>query len=277
MPKPILWLNDVTAMAGRMVSAPSNGIMGFAESVENLTNTYSENVSLKKQINTLQELEAQNEILKAENKELTDLLALKPTLVGKTVIASSVISRSPETWVNIITIDTGSRNGAQENMSVMTESGLVGRIVEVAPTSSKVQLLTNSSEQSMQVASSIQLEDKIIHGVINHYDEAKQELIMEQLPVDVEIKAGSLVTTSGLGGVSPEGLIIGEVISASEDKFGLSQEVRVKPAADFVDIRNVFVIMQAESGNEASDSASSDSSDAENSESDSAEEVTSNG
>lgn len=250
MPKPILWINDVTAIAGRMVSAPGNAVMGFAESVENLMNTYNENRSLKQQISTLQELEAQNEILRTENQELTELLALRPTLIGKTVIASSVISRSPEMWMEIITIDTGSNNGLQNNMSVLTDSGLIGRIIEVAPTSSKVQLLTSSGEQTMQVAGSIQLDNQIVHGVINRYDENKKELIMEQIPVDVKVKKGSLVTTSGLGGVSPEGLIIGEVISASRDDFALSQEVRVKPAADFADIRNVFVVMNADSSDE---------------------------
>lgn len=250
MPKPILWISDITAFTGRMVSAPSNAIMEFAESVEELTNTYEENQSLKTQIGRLQELEAENGILREENEELSELLDLRPILEGKTVITSSVISRSPETWVDSITIDTGSNNGIQENMSVMTDSGMIGRVSEVSPTSSKVRLLTNSSEDTMQVAASVQLDDQIVHGVINQYDTAKNELIMEQIPVDVKIKEGSLITTSGLGGVSPEGLIIGEVTSSKKDSFGLSQQVRIKPAADFADVRNVYVVMNTAANSE---------------------------
>ena len=56
-----------------------------------------------------------------------------------------------------------------------------------------------------------------------------------------EVSEGNTVITSGLGGVSPEGLT-GEVTSASSDNFGLSQSVRVKPAADFKDIRSVHIM-----------------------------------
>lgn len=254
MPKPILWVNDVTAVVGRFVSTPTNAMMRFTDSINDLMNTYEENQRLKSQISSLEELEAQNEILQSENEELSALLDLQPSLVGKDVIASSVISRSPDTWLDSITIDVGSNSGVEKNMSVMTESGLVGHVTEVSATSSKVQLLITENNQMTNVAVSIQTDDGIVSGILSDYDEKSQELILEQVPKDAQISEGNTVTTSGLGGVSPEGLIIGEVTSASSDNFGLSQSVKVKPAADFKDIRTVLVVMTL------NDSSSSDSS-----------------
>ncbi|GMR70605.1 rod shape-determining protein MreC [Aerococcus viridans] len=258
MPKPILWVNDVTAVVGRFVSTPTNAMMRFTDSINDLMNTYEENQRLKSQISSLEELEAQNEILQSENEELSALLDLQPSLVGKNVIASSVISRSPDTWLDSITIDVGSNSGVEKNMSVMTESGLVGHVTEVSATSSKVQLLITENNQMTNVAVSIQTDDGIVSGILSDYDEKSQELILEQVPKDAQISEGNTVTTSGLGGVSPEGLIIGEVTSASSDNFGLSQSVKVKPAADFKDIRTVLVVMTL---NDSSSDSSVDSED----------------
>lgn len=258
MPKPILWVNDVTAVVGRFVSTPTNAMMRFTDSINDLMNTYEDNQRLKSQISSLEELEAQNKILQSENEELSALLDLQPSLVGKNVIASSVISRSPDTWLDSITIDVGTNSGIEENMSVMTESGLVGHVTEVSATSSKVQLLITENNQMKNVAVSIQTDDGIVSGILSDYDEKTQELILKQVPNDAKVSEGNTVTTSGLGGVSPEGLIIGEVTSASSDNFGLSQSVRVKPAADFKDIRSVLVIMTL---NESSSDTSADSED----------------
>lgn len=258
MPKPILWVNDVTAVVGRFVSTPTNAMMRFTDSINDLMNTYEDNQRLKRQISSLEELEAQNKILQSENEELSALLDLQPSLVGKNVIASSVISRSPDTWLDSITIDVGSNSGIEENMSVMTESGLVGHVTEVSATSSKVQLLITENNQMKNVAVSIQTDDSIVSGILSDYDEKTQELILKQVPNDAQVSEGNTVTTSGLGGVSPEGLIIGEVTSVSSDNFGLSQSVRVKPAADFKDIRSVLVIMTL---NESSSDAPADSED----------------
>lgn len=258
MPKPILWVNDVTAVVGRFVSTPTNAMMRFTDSINDLMNTYEDNQRLKSQISSLEELEAQNGILQSENEELSALLDLQPSLVGKNVIASSVISRSPDTWLDSITIDVGTNSGIEENMSVMTESGLVGHVTEVSATSSKVQLLITENNQMKNVAVSIQTDDGIVSGILSDYDEKTQELILKQVPNDAKVSEGNTVTTSGLGGVSPEGLIIGEVTSASSDNFGLSQSVKVKPAADFKDIRSVLVIMTL---NESSSDTSADSED----------------
>lgn len=243
VPTPLNWVNDVNAMVGRIVSTPANAFMNFSDSITELKNTYEENQSLKRQIGTLQELKVQNQRLKEDNAELTNLIGLAPSLEGKKVIASSVISRSPNEWVESLTIDVGSNNGIEKDMSVMTDAGLIGRVYEVGPTSSKVRLLTSDADNHIDVAAGIQTEDAIEYGVVSAYDRNKNELVVEQVAADAKIKKGDVVTTNGLGGVSPEGLIIGEVTESSVDNFGLSKQIRVKPSADFNDIRHVFVVM----------------------------------
>ncbi|AMC00068.1 rod shape-determining protein MreC [Aerococcus urinaehominis] len=245
MPTPIRWVNDTTAIAARTISRPTNALLGLWDTVEDIKNAYVENQHLKEKIGALQSLQAQNAQLKAENEEMANLLALEPTLVNKTVIAGSVITRTPNNWLDYLTIDLGSNHQVEEGMSVVADSGMVGRIVEVAPNSAKVRLMTTDNPQSMQVSASIQLDGRIVHGIIESYDRANNELIMTQIDRDADIKKGSLVVSNGLGGISPEGLPIGQVVSAKEDEFGLAQQARIKPAADYSDIRKVFVVLES--------------------------------
>ena len=52
-------VNDVTNILGRLVSYPANSINDFIDSVNDLSNTYQENQSLKQKIDTIHELEVQ--------------------------------------------------------------------------------------------------------------------------------------------------------------------------------------------------------------------------
>lgn len=146
-------------------------------------------------------------------------------------------------------MDKGSQNGIELDMSVMSGNGLIGRVVEVNPTSSKVQLVTTLDQNNNRVASSINTDDGVVHGIINGYDAETNRLVMKQITTEAKLKEGDQVMTSGLGGVSPSALLIGTIDEVKLDSFGLSQEAYIIPAADTNDIRYVtFIKRTAESG-----------------------------
>lgn len=146
-------------------------------------------------------------------------------------------------------VDRGSQDGVAVGMPVMSSNGLIGRISEVNPTSSKVVLLTNIDQTANQVSSEIIMEEEIVYGLISGYDSSSDRLVMSQITSTIEIEEGELITTSGLGGVIPRGLVIGEVEEVTMDAHGLAQQVFVNPAADFENIRFVTIINRlAESG-----------------------------
>ena len=64
---------------------------------------------------------------------------------------------------------------------------------------------------------------------------------MGQITSDVDVKKGDLVTTSGLGGVTPAGLYVGKVASVGKDNYGLSKKIYIKPATDFNNVPVVSV------------------------------------
>ena len=235
-------VNDVTNILGRMLAYPANSVNDFMESISNLTNTYQENQTLIQKVETIYELEVQLNDLKKDNEKMKEALKLQDTLNDYTLINATVIARNPDTWRDIVTINKGANDGLTPQMSVMSDNGLVGKVLDVNPTSARVALLSNNDNTLVRVAAMIQGEKESIYGTLTGFDHEKNILIMSQIQATQEIKVGDKVVTSGLGGVSPSSLYIGTVEEVAMDRFGLYKEVRIKPAADTNDVRYVTVV-----------------------------------
>ena len=237
-------VNDVTNILGRLVSYPANSINDFIDSVSDLSNTYQENQSLKQKIDTIHELEVQLNELKRDNQKMKETLKLQDTLNDYTLVNATVIARNPDTWRDVITINKGSNDGIQPQMSVMSDNGLVGKVLDVNPTSARIALLSNADNTLVRVAAMIQNEKEPIYGTITGYDEKTNMLVMSQIQATQDIKVGDKVVTSGLGGISPNSLYIGTVEEVAMDRFGLYKEVKIRPAADTNDVRYVTVVIR---------------------------------
>ncbi|WP_208559015.1 rod shape-determining protein MreC [Marinilactibacillus kalidii] len=240
--------NDITAVTGRVFAKPVNAVNDLFGSIDRLQDTFEENQRLKKEIDRIYETQAELSVLRDENQILQEELDLQNSLTDFQTITGSVLSRNPDSWVDQIIIDRGSQDGIENGMSVMSNNGLIGRIIETNPTSSKVVLLTDFEGSSNQVSAEI-LSEEVINGLISGYDVETNRLIMTQITSTAEISEGEQVITSGLGGSIPRSLVIGTVSEVTMDDHGLAQRVYIEPAANFEHIRYVTIINRtAESG-----------------------------
>jgi rod shape-determining protein MreC len=69
---------------------------------------------------------------------------------------------------------------------------------------------------------------------------------LSYLPKDVDLRVGDKIISSGYGGIFPEGLNIGEVVSIEPDELSHTLVGYVKPAADLSLIRDVMIIREFE-------------------------------
>ena len=83
-------------------------------------------------------------------------------------------------------------------MAVITATGLIGKVKTVTNFTASVQLLS-SLDPTNRVSAYIQ-GDKKAFGLIEGYDQKKDQLLMKRIPYDKKIKKGSFVVTSGYGG-----------------------------------------------------------------------------
>lgn len=234
--------NSAAGIVDKVVNAPVEGISRVTGSVSNLTDTYQENAQLKKKLDSMNALQVENETLKQENKQLKQQLSLNKSLTSYDDISAYVISRSPSTWQNQIVISKGSNAGITKGSAVVSDKGLIGRVMEVNKNNSKVELVTTQDDAADRFA--VQLIDdngQTVNGLITGYDTDTNLLVMGQITSKENVKKGTQVITSGLGGTTPKGLFVGTVEKVVNQQAGLPTKIYIKPAADMTNLNVVTV------------------------------------
>ena len=176
--------------------------------------------------------------IKAENERLLEIIGKEDDFRDYDPVHATVISRNPDQWEEKIIIDKGEVHGIEKNMAVITANGLIGKVVLVTPFTSTVELLSTEN-RNFRVASVIPGENAF--GLIEGYDRKRSELIMKRIDSSFEIEVGQKVISSGLGGIFPKGLLIGEITEISTDDYGLTKLAYIRPAAEFTMLDHVMV------------------------------------
>lgn len=170
-----------------------------------------------------------------ENDELRKLLELKSRLALKTKPAQ-ILARDPSNYEEAIVISLGSRDGVRKNMPVVVGEGLVGRVVEVAPGSSKVLLIVNPRSQvAVKLAGS---------GEVGSLEgRGRGDMRLELLDANAPVTAGTGVVTSGANSLFPSGIPVGTVSSVEPPGGRVTRIASVKPAVDFTALDLVLVVV----------------------------------
>lgn len=235
-------VSDVSGWVSGVVSSPVKALSSSYAAITDLLNTYNENEKLTTKIDDLAQSKVQLQTLQAENRALKDQLKIDGTLTDYKVVNTVVISRSPSNWQSQLIINKGTNAGLKKGLSVMGSGGLIGRITQVNTTNAKVELLSDDSQVADRFAIRVtNSNSEVIDGIVTSFNQSKNLIVMGQITSDVDVKKGDLVTTSGLGGVTPAGLYVGKVASIGKDNYGLSKKIYIKPATDFNNVPVVSV------------------------------------
>lgn len=234
---PVRVISDVSGWTSNIVNTPIRAVKGGFDSIDELMNTYQENGRLTKKVDDLAQTKVQLQVLQQENRALKDQLKISNTLTDYKVVNAVVTSRSPSSWQTQLIIDKGTNAGLKKGLSVMGSGGLIGRITQVNTTNAKVELISDNSQVSDRFAIRVQNGDgETVDGIVTSFNQSKNLIVMGQITSSVSVKKGDLVTTSGLGGVTPSGLYVGKVEKVGSDNYGLSKKIYIKPATDFNNI-----------------------------------------
>ncbi|UTR11236.1 rod shape-determining protein MreC [Evansella sp. LMS18] len=246
---PEQFLTDSIGWVQSGFSRPAHFAAGFFESVNDMRNIYEENQVLKSHLDEYAALQVELTELRRVNEELKDSLDMSENLYDYTVRSALVIHRSPDRWNEYIGINKGGQDGIEENMAVMTSTGLIGKVHQVSQFSSTIQLLSDQDHTNR--ISAFADNDEPTYGFIEGIHEESGYLQFTKIDIDAELEEGQMVVTSGLGGIFPRGLPIGEIVYFEPDEFGLSQTAYIEPAADFRQLDSVLVIERGASSLES--------------------------
>jgi rod shape-determining protein MreC len=179
------------------------------------------------------------EAIEGENARLRQLLGWQAQQPRKYKLAS-VVLRDPSNWWRSIQIDLGSRDGMTTNLAVLSPEGaLAGRISSVSLTRSQVVLL---GDPNCHVAAVVENESRD-NGVIGASGVLDSGLVeLGYLSKNADLKPGQLVKTSGLGGIFPKDILIGQIVDAQPIEYGFGTVARVKLAVNLNALEEVWVV-----------------------------------
>jgi rod shape-determining protein MreC len=237
---PEQFLRDSVGFVQSLAYKPARAVAGFFENVSEMKQIYTENQRLKANLQEHAKMVAKINELETESESLRELLEAESDLSEYKLRPAEVIMRSPDRWYQQITINRGDKHNIRPNMAVITPEGLVGRVRSTAQFTSVVELLTDTNRSTF--VSAVVQGNKDIFGIIEGYDLENEALLFRKVPIDAPLEVGQTVITSGLGGLYPRGLFIGEVIKVVPDKSGLAQSAFIKPASDLYHLDYVFVV-----------------------------------
>jgi rod shape-determining protein MreC len=232
-------IKDVVGFGQSIFSKPTQYITGVFDNVDSLLNTYEENKRLKGRLEEFAKLQADVNDLASENTRLREIVDKQDDLREYEPIQATVIARNPDQWEEKVILDKGEVHGVEKNMAIITAQGLIGKVVLTTPFTSTVELL--STQNPNYRVSAMVTGKKEVFGLIEGYDDERKELILKRIDSNIEIKKGQKIMSSGLGGIFPKGILIGEITEVSTDDFGLTKMAYVKPAADFALLDHVMI------------------------------------
>ncbi len=192
----------------------------------------------RKDFQYLQELTTQ---LKIENAQLREKvfknheIANSPVLVNSDLVSANIIARDNETGVKFLTIDKSNRNNLAINMPVINVNGVIGKIIE---TNNNQSIIETALSPGLKISALDQRSR--VNGIIEYSD--LSNLRFKYAFSESDIQIGDTISTSGLGGIFPRGLVIGIVMRTQLDPTHFFQYVEVKPSVNFNTIDQVFII-----------------------------------
>lgn len=173
-----------------------------------------------------------------ENERLRRLLGFKRR-VPLFYLPARIISSDILGQFRTVTINVGQKAGVRQSYPVVDASGVIGRIVEVEPSYSKVLLMIdpNSSIDG-------RIERTGARGIIQGRNDKDSILCQFAFSLRTEdVRVGDEIITSGLGQQFPAGLLLGTVVQVSKREVGIFQEATIKPTVDFGRLREVLVVL----------------------------------
>lgn len=218
---------------------------GFTGSVRFLRDTWKtyfdlvavsrENDRLRQQLAEARRLENQMRETELANERLRGLLDFRQAFT-EAVTAAEIIARDPSSWYKTVIINKGDADGLVTGLPVVVPDGIAGQVIETARHHAKVLLINDPNSAVDGLAQRTRVRGMIKGGTTHlcqfHYVPGKED-----------VQVGDTIVSSGLDGVYPKGLRVGEVVDVSKGPADIFQAIRVRPFVDFDKLEEVLIIL----------------------------------
>ncbi len=224
-----LWL-PVQRSVSWVLAVPENvltAILELGHLRQEVARLQVENQSLRLELSNHKSIES-------ELTRLQEVLQIKAKQPHQTRIAR-IIAHDPSTWNKSFIIDAGAEDGVTADSPIITEQGIVGRILEVSPKNSRVLLITDTSSS----VAGIDTRSRVTGVVLGT---GGSQLKYGYVSASEDVQVGDPIVSSGLGGVYPKGYALGTIFRKAISENGLNTDIELAPAVDLGVLDYVFIL-----------------------------------
>jgi rod shape-determining protein MreC len=226
-----------------VLTVVSRDVAGRVEEVDSIETIRARNEELEAAVNRLMVENVRLREVERENQQLRQLLNYtrsNPQFTYETTtVKGRTIGFDPSNLLYYVYVDVGARDGVAENMPVLTDRGLVGRVTAVGPKSAQVLMLIDPASAVNAVIQNSQVTG-VVRGNIDG------TLTMDRIPPTETVNPGDIVLTSGLGGNFPDKLVIGQITEVTQRDQDMFQTAQIRPTVDFGKLEILLVITSFE-------------------------------
>ncbi len=199
-----------------------------------LVDVYESNLELKRKINAIRIENAHYKEMLVSLSRIEKLLNLRQEYKWP-MIAARVSGWDPSGWFKSVIIDKGKDAGLKVDMPVINSYGIVGRIVSVSPSYSKVLLIIDQNSAVDCIDQRTRDRGMVKGKNISVCD-------VDYIDKSCKIRKGDTIVTSGFGGIFPKGIPIGTVTEVHQIEGKLFKQVKIKTCVDFSKLEEVLII-----------------------------------
>ncbi|HXQ21466.1 MAG TPA: rod shape-determining protein MreC [Candidatus Acidoferrales bacterium] len=216
------------------VTAAVDGVADTWRMYVALIGVKKENERLRWRILELEQQAVRLAEVEQTDKRLQELLNFRSTIDGS-VQAAQIIGRDPQPWFGTVSINKGEADGIHKGMAVVSPFGVVGQTTATSAHTARVLLVTDHNSGIDAVVQRSRARG-IVEGTLD------SGCVMKYVKRGEDLDVGDRIVTSGLDGIFPKGITIGEVTHVTRGNRGLLQVAEVKPSVPMDRTEEVLVI-----------------------------------
>jgi len=212
-------INEVIYRASFIISAPENKIQNINFQIKDHMKIYDNYKNLESELEILKQKRLSNDFLKMENDKLRKLI--NESIKSEEILAKVLIDKESPFLKSII-LNKGTKDKIKIGMAVVDKVYLVGKVIEVNYTNSRVLLLSDLNSKIPVILEPIGMQ-AIVSGTGE--DNGKIQYTKEEY--GNEIKTQKIIAyTSGLGGLFKPGLPVGKIFKSNINKINFFSDFR---------------------------------------------------
>lgn len=232
-----LYINTFASPLLHLASVPRDVVEEASLQLKSRSELLKDNQQLQQQLFLLRSDLLRMAELSQENRRLRELLGSPVTQDSRKLVAR-ILSVDSDPFVYQVVIDKGIEHHVYEGQPVVNDQGVIGQVVSVGKTSSRVLLITDVSHAlPVRVLRNDLRAIAAGTGNIN-------ELTLNNLPRNVDIRDGDILVTSGMGGHFPEGYPVAKITRMANEEQSPFAEIKAEPLATLDRLRYVLLLWE---------------------------------